>query len=180
MCVITESNMLLRAQAELPTGFKVATEVFADGWQRMRSGGLERLEKKVHVKGWNFIKVADCGPRSGVGDTSDAAIASAIRLALRRMDTNSNAVKVEQINLTQYPWFCLARVRVQSYRIQQGAELPVSEATEATSTRRRRKRQSAGAAVLFPQFGIAVPVLKEMLIASGVQEADAIHGAEAQ
>jgi hypothetical protein len=180
MCVISESNILLRAQAKLPTGFKVATEVFTDGWQRMRLGGLERLEKKVHVKGWNFIKVADCGFRSGVGDTSEAAIASAMRLALRRMDTNSNAVKVQQINLTQYPWFCLARVRVQSYRIQQGTELLVVDEAESKLVRRRRSRVSAVAALLNPQLGFAVPELKEMLIASASHKAQPMYAAKAR
>jgi hypothetical protein len=180
MCVIAESNMLLRAQTELPKGFNVATETFADGWHRMRSGGLERLEKKVRVRGWNFIKIADCDLRSGVGDTSETAIVSAISLALRRMDTNSNAVNVQQINLTQYPWFWLARVCVQRYRIQQGAELPAANGSDAKPARRRRKRVDADAAALVPQFGAGLPVLKQMLIVPGTHEASAARRAKAR
>ena len=124
MCTIAESNVLLRAQAEMPSGFKVATDEFRDGWGRMRSGGTERIEKKVQSSGWNFVRLADGSLRSGVGETSQQAIASALKLALLRVGENSNAVEVQRIELTQYPWFFLARVLVHPYRIQQGAELP--------------------------------------------------------
>src|SRR5487761_2589335 len=76
MCTIAESNVLLRAQAELPASFKVATDEFREGWNRMRAGGKPRLVKKVQTRGWNFVKTADGAQRSGVGETSQAAIAS--------------------------------------------------------------------------------------------------------
>ena len=101
MCKVTESNVMLRAESELPTGFKVATENFLEGWGRMRSGGVGRLEKKVQVRGWNFLKIAKGAVKSGVGATSEEAIASALKLALRRVDLHSNAVEVEQIRLTK-------------------------------------------------------------------------------
>ncbi|HXR39293.1 MAG TPA: hypothetical protein VN776_09375 [Terracidiphilus sp.] len=173
MCTIAESNVLLRAQTELPAGFKVATDEFREGWNRIRAGGAGRLEKKVQTRGWNFIKIADGALRSGVGETSQQAIASALKLALRRVDADSNAVEVRRIELTHYPWFVLARVCVHPYRIQQGAVLPVSDEGAAMSTAARKKRLSPRSAVLFPEFGCAMPMLKEMLIAPRTSEARA-------
>lgn len=167
MCTIAESNVLLRAQAELPAGFKVATDEFRDGWNRMRAGGAHRLEKKVQTCGWNFIRIADGALRSGVGETSQQAIASALKLALRRVDADSNAVEVRRIELTHYPWFVLARVSVHPYRIQQRAELPVSDERAAPPAAARKKRLSPQAAALFPHFGSAMPMLKEMLVLKG-------------
>ena len=166
MCTIAESNVLLRAKAELPDGFKLATEEFREGWNRMRSGDARRLEKKIQTRGWNFIKFAGGALRSGVGETSQEAIASALKLALRHVATHFNAVEVERIELTQYPWFFLARVRVYPYRIQQGAELPVPQEVKAEPMVMRRKQPSRGSAELFPEFGSAMPLLKEMLISS--------------
>jgi hypothetical protein len=166
MCKIAESNVLLRAQAELPMGFKVATEEFRDGWNRMRSGGARRLEKKVLTRGWNLIRIADGTLRSGVGDTSQNAIASALKLALRRADARSNALEVEQIELTQYPWFFLARVRVHPYRIQQGAELPMPDGPALAPITARHSRLSHQAAGNYPPFAGAMPLLKKMLTAS--------------
>lgn len=166
MCTIAESNVLLRAQAELPAGFKVATDEFREGWNRMRAGGKPRLVKKVQTRGWNFVKTADGAQRSGVGETSQEAIASALKLALRRVDADANAVEVKRIELTQYPWFFLARVSVHPYRIQQGAERAVPEGGAAMPAAVKKKRLSPQAAALFPQFCCAMPMLREMLIMS--------------
>jgi len=163
MCKIAESNVFLRAQTELPAGFKVATEEFREGWNMMRSGGAVRLKKKVQTRGWNFFKFAGEALRSGVGDTSQAAIACALKLALRQVDAQSNAVEVERIELTQYPWFFLARVQVFPYRIQQEAALPAPVHVDPARTPLRLRRLSLESTELFPQFATAVPILKEML-----------------
>ena len=166
MCTIAESNVFLRAQAELPVGFKVATEEVREGWSLMRSGGKGRLEKKVHTRGWSFVKFAGGALRSGVGETSQAAIASALKLALRQVDAHSNAVEVERIELTQYPWFFLARVQVYPYRIQQEAALPALANVLPAPAAVGLKRLPLGSASLYPQFGCAMPMLKEMLTSS--------------
>jgi hypothetical protein len=166
MCIVAESNVMLRGQTNLPVGFKVATEKFLEGWTRMRSGGVVRLEKKVQVRGWNFLSIAEGAIKSGVGETSQEAISCALKLALRGVDAHSNAVEVEQIQLTQYPWFCLARVRVHPYRIQEDSELPALAEVALTPPAARERRFSCEAAELFPEFGAAIPMLKEMLIAS--------------
>ena len=163
MCTIAESNVLLRARAELPAGFKVATEEFREGWNRMRAGGALRLERKVHTRGWKFIRISDGSLRSGVGETSQQAIASALKQALQRVEAHTNAVEVKRIELTQYPWFFLARVVVHSYRIQQGAVLPASKDGAPMPEPARKRRLSPQSALMFPQFGGAMPMLKQML-----------------
>jgi hypothetical protein len=170
MCIVAETNVMLRAQAELPIGFKVATEKFLEGWGRMRSGGVVRLEKKVQVRGWNFLKIAEGAVKSGVGATSEEAIANALKLALRRVDAHSNAVEVKQIQLTQYPWFCVARVRVHPYRIQEGTVLPTMAevAPEMPGARQRLPHRTEE---LLSDFGTAMPMLKEMLVASASTQA---------
>jgi hypothetical protein len=73
--------------------------------------------------------------------------------------------------LTQYPWFFLARVRIYPFRIQQGAVLPVGDEVMALSIAPRRRRLAANSSEMFPNFGSAMPMLKEMLIASRAPEA---------
>jgi hypothetical protein len=78
-----------------------------------------------------------------------------------------NAAEVERIELTQYPWFFLARVRVYPYRIQQDADLAVVEEAEPMAIAERQRRLAPQSAeILFPHFGSAMPLLKEMLITS--------------
>lgn len=163
---IAELNMLLRVRVPLPDGLKLATEEFREGWNFVRTGDARRLEKKIVTRGWNFIRIADGSLRSGVGETSQEAIASALKLALRRVNEHFNAAEVAHIELTRYPWFFLARVRVHPYRIQQGALLPVPDEAAPEPIATRQRRLPAQSAEMFPNFASTMPVLKGMLISS--------------
>lgn len=168
---IAELNMLLRAQAELPSGLKLATLEFREGWNFVRPGDARKLEKRIQTRGWNFIKVGDGLLRSGVGDTSQEAIAGALKLALRRVSARFNAAEVEHIELTKYPWFYLARVRINPYRIQPDAALSLPEEEGHLSPAPRTRRLPANSAELYPEFGSAMPQLKAMLLSSRGSEA---------
>jgi hypothetical protein len=168
---IAELNMLLRVQTELPVGLKLATVEFREGWSFVRPGDARRIEKKIQTRGWNFIKVADGLVHSGVGDTSQEAIAGALKLALRRVSEQINAAEVEQIELTKYPWFFLARVRINPYRIQPDAVLTLPEEEAPLPMPHRVKRLPVNSAELYPHFGSAMPQLKAMLISSRGSEA---------
>ena len=106
-----------------------------------------------------------------MGDTSQEAIAGALKLALRHVSTRFHAAEVEHIELTQYPWFYLARVRVYPYRIQQDAELAETVEAEQITMPERQRRLPPQAAEMFLHFGSAMPMLKEMLILSRSSEA---------
>ena len=149
---IAKRNVLLREQTELPDGLKLATDEFNEGWNIVRSGDVPRLKEKIQARGWNFIRVADGSLRSGVGDTSQKAIASALKLALRHVSEQFSAVEVERIELTQYPWFYLARVRVYPYRIQQDAESDGDGGGGADGDTRQQRRLSPQAAEMFLAF----------------------------
>ncbi|MGA3132489.1 MAG: hypothetical protein ABSD59_16920 [Terracidiphilus sp.] len=163
---IAALNLLLRARVELPQGFRLATEEFREGWSFSRSVDACRLEKKILNRGWKFIRIGD-GPRKyGVGDTSQEAIGKALVHALRHISENFNAVEVEHIELTQYPWFFLARVGVCPYRIQQVAELPAPDHACWLSAAPGRMRLPHRSAALHLHSGSRMPTLKEMLILS--------------
>jgi hypothetical protein len=180
MHAIAELNVLLRSQIELPAGLKLATEEFREGWNFVRTGDARRLEKKIQTRGWNFIKIADGELRSGVGDTSQLAIASALKLALRRVSAHFNAVEVDHIQLTQYPWFFLARVRVYPYRIQRDAVLPVPDEAVPILIDARPRRLPPQSTEVFGHFGSAMPMLKEMLISARSLEMASAKSLEAR
>jgi hypothetical protein len=169
---IAELNMLLRVPAQLPVGLKLATNEFHEGWGFV-TGNANSLERKIRTRGWNFIKIADGSLRSGVGETSQEAIASALKLALRRVSMHFNAVEVEHIELTRYPWFFLARIRIYPYRIQEAAVLAAPGERAAFPMAPGHRRLPADAAALYPDFGSAMPQLKQMLILSAGRQARA-------
>lgn len=166
MRTITELNILLRTNTELPEGLKLATEEFRDGWNFAPIVNAQRLEMKVQALGWSFIRIAEGLQACGVGDTSQEAIASGLRLALLRVSELFNAAEVEYIELTQYPWFYLARVRVCPFRIQQDEVLPVSDESLPAPILRRQRRLPLDADVLYPHFGSSMPQLKQLLVSS--------------
>ena len=166
MRTISESTLLLRANIALPDGLGLATDEFREGWNVARMVNAQRLEEKIRTRGWNFVRIPDESLRSGVGDTSQEAIASALKLALRRISANFNAAEVEHIELTQYPWFFLARVRVFPFRIQQGAALPAPNDSLSAPISSPQRRLPPHAAALYPFFSSAMPELKQMLISS--------------
>jgi len=166
MQAITTLNMLVRAHTELPDDLNLATDEFHEGWNFARSVDARRLEKKIVTMGWSFTRIADGSLRSGVGDTSHEAIASALKLALRHISVYFNAAEVGHIELTQYPWFFLARVRADPFRIQQGAALPMPEEVQTIPALHRQRRLPIDAEVLYPHFGGAIPRLKEILVSS--------------
>ncbi len=120
---LAELTMLLREGAELPDGLKLVTEEFREGWNLVRSGDAHCLYRKVRRRRWHLLRIEEGSLRSGVGKESQEAIACALNLALRRVGARFNAAEVEHIELKQYPWFFIAKVRVYPYQIQQSAVL---------------------------------------------------------
>src|ERR1700745_3971752 len=105
---ITERTMLLRGHVELPDSLNLVTEQFREGWNFVQSGDNHWLDKEIRQRGWHFMWIGGGSLRGGVGQTSQEAIAGALKRALRRVSECFNAAEVESIKLKKYPWFVLA------------------------------------------------------------------------
>jgi hypothetical protein len=120
---ITELTVLSRVTATFPDNLKVETDDFQEGWNFVTSGDVHRLDNAIRGCGWHFIWIAEPCQHGGVGQTAQVAIAGALKLALRRVNPGFNAANIDRIELTQYPWFIIAKVRVSPYQIQQDTVL---------------------------------------------------------
>jgi hypothetical protein len=124
---ITERTMLLRGHVELPDSLTLVTEEFREGWNFVQSGDNHWLDKEIRRRGWHFMWIGEGSLRSGVGQTSQEAIAAALKRALRRVSEYFNAAEVESIELKKYLWFLVAKVKVYPYQIQHSAVLSASD-----------------------------------------------------
>ena len=124
---ITEGAMLIRRSIRLPGDLELVTEEFGEGWSFVQTGDPYWLDKEVRIRGWHFIWIAEALLRSGVGKTAEAAIARTLKLALCRVSQSFNAAQVGHFEVTKYPGFFLARVKIYPYQIQQSAILLVSD-----------------------------------------------------
>jgi hypothetical protein len=172
MYVITETSMLIRAHIELPAGLKLKRHGFGKGWNFVESEDARPLENNVLSQGWKLIRVVDGWMRSGVGETSRAAVRNALKLALRVVSPDFNAVDVGYIECTKYPQFVLASVIINPYRIQREAMIPMSDEVPSPKTSLGTRLLPTDAPALFPNFASAMPTLKEMIMVS--------HGSEAR
>ena len=120
---IAELTMLLCGRVEVPGDLSLVTEEFQEGWSFVQSGDTHWLDKEIRQRGWHFMWIGEGSRRGGVGQTSQEAIAGALKLALRRVSERFNAAEVESIELRKYPWFVVAKVKVYPYQIQQDAVL---------------------------------------------------------
>jgi hypothetical protein len=168
---IAEQTILLRDMIELPDVLKLTKEEFCEGWSFIRSVNARQLGKQITAHEWNQINIADRLQHSGVGGTQQEALANALRLSLRHIGEFFNAAEVENIELTQYPWFHLARIRIYPSRIQESSVLPVPDHYEPVPVKPRQRRLPVGAEALYPHFGNAMPQLKQMLISSRTAQA---------
>lgn len=170
MRTIAEMSLLVRARMELPVGLELATDEFRAGWEFVQSGDAGELDKKLRTRGWNFVKIGDGLLKSGIGETSQEAIAGALNLALCKIGEHFPAVEVGNIILTRYPWFCLARVTVFPYWIQQSSVSPVPDRATLLAPAPRRGRPPRQADALDSQFAGAIPRLTQALsLSQGLQ-----------
>ena len=166
MCKIAAWTMLLRVQTELPAGLEVTTDRFSDGWQCVQAGDTERFKEEIQVRGWSYIMHAGGLLGNGVEDTSQEAIDSAVKVVLCHIGQRFNAVEIEHIELTQYPWFYLARVGVRIYRIQPDAAMPAADISGDRRINRSTRRLPRQPSVLYPQFESVLPAVRELLVLS--------------
>ena len=127
MCNIIERAMLIRGSVRLPGDLELVTEEFGEGWSFVQSGDSHWLDKEIRARGWHFIWIAEARLRTGVGKTEQKATASALKVALRRVSERFNAAQVGHFEVSKYPGFFLARVKIYPYQIQQSATLLVSD-----------------------------------------------------
>lgn len=168
---ISEFNLFLRVVVELPQGLMPATREFHEGWNLVQTTGARLLEKKIQACGWLFDKTGDSLPGSGVGDTAREAVASALKVTLGHVDGSFNAAVVKHIELSRYPWFFLARVRVCSCRILESAMQAAPNDAVYLPDAPKPRLLPPNSPALYPEFGAAMPLLKQMLVCSRRSEA---------
>jgi hypothetical protein len=171
---IAESTVILREPIVIPGNFKLGTEKFSESWRFALKFNAQELESKICEQGWGFSRISGRLRASGVGETSQEAIISALKLAVHHTSEHSNVAEVEYIELTHYPWFYLARVRACQYQIQKSMVRTVSDAALPVAGASRHGIDSVQPDMRYPTFGCNMPRLKRMLVfpnVSGKSEA---------
>jgi hypothetical protein len=161
---IAEFTVILREPIVIPGNFKLVTEKFSESWRFALKFNAQQLESRICEQGWGFSRISGGLRASGVGETSQEAIISALKLVVRHTSKQSNVAEVEYIELTHYPWFYLARVRACQYQIKKSMVRTVSDAASPLSGTSRYGIDSVHPDAQNSTFGCNMPRLKRMLV----------------
>jgi hypothetical protein len=164
---LAELNVLLRLQAEMPEGLKLATDYFRDGWHRLRATSARGLETKIKARKWHFIRTPKCITGSGTGTTPQQAVVRALDHALSEVRPYLNAIEVADIQSTQYPWFWLTRIRLETYRIQEGEFLDVPHEMMSLHDAATQEMDMPGQSIGNQDFADEGSRMPEMAMSSG-------------
>jgi hypothetical protein len=81
------------------------------------------FDTMIRQAGWHFMWLQDACSRRGIGLTEEAAIRRALSRALKGVSKQFNAAELDFLQITEYPGFQIANVRIQTLQIQRHASL---------------------------------------------------------
>ena len=130
----------------------------------MRNANADQLRRKARTLGWTLVRGTRGQHGCGVGDTSELAMASALKLALRNVAKQWNSAEVEQIAVTHLPMFYLAKLYVCPYNIQPTSLLLVCDNTRLLPRFSQQRSPTLQASEIL--LGCSMQQLKQMLVLS--------------
>jgi len=161
--VLAKSSMLVRSGVILPPKLKLKTIQFTAPWNVVVSADAGWLEREVTSRNWHIVRIANGIIRSGIGNNSHTAIASAVNFALMQVNSGIHTLRIEHVKLTQYPWFVLACISMSPYRIQEGLTLTEADAAIALTFAPRHRRVSAPYISSYLKLGTNASAMKDIL-----------------
>jgi len=119
-------SVFLRSGCILPDRLDPSRQSIGDGWSVVEEIPALAFDTMIRRAGWHFMWLQDACSRRGVGLTEEAAISRALSGALKGISKRFNAAKLDSVEITQYPGFQVANVRVQTLQIQQHSSLNIA------------------------------------------------------
>src|SRR5665213_2367378 len=118
-----EPVYLLRLEIQLPAGYKPLARKFREDWDSIPLTEARRLGRQAKKSGWQLDACADRILKTGTGKTQQSATACALKLAMADIGACSNAVKIEYLQIKQYPWFFLSTVAIYPQALRKDANV---------------------------------------------------------
>ena len=114
---MSNRSMFLRSGCLLPGGFRLKQERFNKGWMLAGDISAAGLDATLRRSGWHFRSFFFSCYRLGCGKTEISAISHATARALRLIADKFNVAEVDQVQVSNYPGFRIARVTAHACEI---------------------------------------------------------------
>ncbi len=119
-------SVFLRSGCILPDRLNPCTQPIGGDWSVVEEIPALVFDTMIRQVGWHFMWLQGPCSRLGFGLTQEAAIRRALVRALKGISKRFNAAELDSIQITQYPGFQIANVRVQTIQIQKHASLNIA------------------------------------------------------
>jgi len=116
-------SVFLRSDCILPDRLNPCLRPIDEKWSVVEEIPALVFDTMIRRAGWHFMWLQDSRSRTGVGLTEEAAIRRALLRALRGISKRFNAAELDSLQVTEYPGFQVANIRVQTLQIQRHASL---------------------------------------------------------
>jgi hypothetical protein len=120
---VTPQVIFLRTTCLLPEGLDLIPKQFSESWVSIEKTTSAALDVKVRGAGWQFMWLREVCSSLAFGQTEASAVSKATSRALKGIKTCFNAADFEELAVSRYPGFKVARVTLCARHIQQDALL---------------------------------------------------------
>lgn len=119
-------SVFLRNGCILPDRFDLSRQPIGKEWSVVEEIPALVFDAMVRQAGWHFMWLQEACSRRGFGLTGEAAFHHALSRALKGVSMRFNAAELDSVQITKYPGFQIANVRVQTLQIQRHASLDIA------------------------------------------------------
>jgi hypothetical protein len=119
-------SVFLRRECILPDRLDLCLRPIDETWSVVEEIPALVFDTMVRQAGWHFMWLQDACCRRGIGLTKEAAIRRALSRALKGVSKQFNAAELDSLQITEYPGFQIANVRIQTLQIQRHASLNIA------------------------------------------------------
>lgn len=115
------NTVFLRTECILPEDIQLRQEELSADWKAVIGTLVTDLDNRIRRAGWHFMWMLNSHSSRCFGGTEDAAIHRALVHALRKVQLRFNAAELDDVQVTKYPYFRMAKVTLHARQIQKKA-----------------------------------------------------------
>jgi hypothetical protein len=119
-------SVFLRNDCILPDRLDPCRLPIDEKWSVVEEIPALVFDTMVRRAGWHCMWMQGSCSRRGIGLTEEAAIRWALSRALNAVSKEFNAAELDSLEITEYPGFQIANVRIQTLQIQQHRSLNIA------------------------------------------------------
>ena len=119
-------SIFVRSTGTLPAYVGVLVEPFAGGWAHVEQMESRAFDAMIRQAKWHYMWVHGSYSQRGFGRSEETAIRRALERALQSVSPRFNVAEFDSLQISRFPGFYIASVRMNTRQILQNNGLKIS------------------------------------------------------